>query len=134
MQALNRLASTTVVVAAGLCIRGFAVAPQAQQPPPPAGQQKPPVFRSGTTLVPLTVTVLGRDGKPVSDLTQADFSVTENGKPREIVSFFPQPIVAGEVTPIEKMNSPEARSPWQQQIAPKTSRSFLFVLGFGGIE
>jgi len=80
------------------------------------------------------VTVLGRDGRPVLDLKQSDFSVFENGKPREIVSFFPQPFVAREATPIERLNTPEARAPWQSQIAPKTSRTFLFVLGFGRIQ
>jgi hypothetical protein len=70
----------------------------------------------------------------VSDLTQADFSVFENGKPRDIVSFFPQPIVAGEATPIAAPASPEARAPWLPQVLPKTSRTFLFVLGFGRIQ
>ncbi len=130
---LNRVAWATVVLAASICVRVSGGAPSAQQQVP-VPQQQPPVFRASTTLVPLTVTVLDKDGRPVSDLTQADFSVFENGKPRDIVSFFPQPIVARESTPIAAPTPPEARAPWLPQVLPKTSRTFLFVLGFGRIQ
>lgn len=46
-----------------------------------------PQFRSGVDLVTLDVTVLNREGKPVTDLTQADFIVLENGKPQTIGAF-----------------------------------------------
>ena len=92
------------------------------------------MFRAATTVVPITVTVTDKEGRPVIGLTQADFTVLENGKPREIISFFPQPIVAREAAAVTAAASPAARAPWQAQIAPKTSRTFLFVLGFGRIQ
>lgn len=47
-------------------------------------QQTPPVFRAGTDLVQLDVTVLDRDRHPVHGLTAADFVVLEDGKPRPV--------------------------------------------------
>lgn len=50
------------------------------------GQQAGPTFRSGVDLVPVDVTVLGKDGRPVSDLTAGDFTLTVDGRPRTVVS------------------------------------------------
>jgi VWFA-related protein len=130
---LNRVAWATVVLAGSICVRMAGGVPSAQQPTPFARQQ-PPVFRAGTTLVPLTVTVIDKEGRPVSGLTQTDFSVFENGKPREVVNFFAQPIVAREATPVAAPVLPDSGAPWRPQVAPKTSRTFLFVLGFGRIQ
>ena len=46
-----------------------------------------PLFTSGIDLVHLGVTVLGRDDKPVTELTEADFEVYEDGEPQEIRYF-----------------------------------------------
>ncbi|HUR20619.1 MAG TPA: VWA domain-containing protein [Vicinamibacterales bacterium] len=52
-----------------------------------AGFQQPtPTFRSGVDLVPVDVGVIGRDGRPVKDLSAADFTLTVDGRPRAIVS------------------------------------------------
>lgn len=56
---------------------------QAQAPPPP---QQPPIFRTGAELVRVDVTVIA-GGKPVTDLTVADFVVEEDGVPQKIESF-----------------------------------------------
>ena len=53
-------------------------APSAQQPP----QQ--PIFRAGTDLVRVDVTVTGRGDDPVTDLRMADFEVTEDGVPQVV--------------------------------------------------
>src|SRR4051812_39821194 len=45
-----------------------------------AGQDQP-VFRAGTTIVPLTVTVLDRNNHPVTDLKQGDFTILEGKVP-----------------------------------------------------
>ena len=108
-----------LVLLAGLVV-------SAQVPP----QQQRPVFRSGTDVVPLTVTVVDAKGAPVKDLTAADFTVTENKLVREIVNFFPQefmagPVPAGEVTPVRARET---------GIKPQTRRTFLIVLGYGRIE
>ena len=116
--------TAVAILLAGLALS--AQAPPPQQPP----QQQPPTFRSGTTVVPLTVTVVDEKGVPVKDLTAADFTVVEDKKPREIVAFFPQelapgPVPAGDLTPVR------AREPG---VKPQTQRTFLIVLGYGRIE
>jgi len=97
-------------------------------------QQQPPVFRGGTIVVPLTVTVVDEKGAPVKDLKASDFTVFENKKQREIVNFFPQemtagPVAAGDVVPLRL--SGEVRD---TSIKPQTRRIFLIVLGYGRIE
>lgn len=54
-----------------------------------AAQDAPqqPVFRGGVDAVTVDVTVLGRDGKPVRDLTAADFEVREAGKLQAVTTF-----------------------------------------------
>lgn len=52
-----------------------------------AAQTQPPVFRSGTTIVEVTVIVRDRRGAFVSDLTVDDFEVTENGQPQRTQSL-----------------------------------------------
>ncbi|HEX5071059.1 MAG TPA: VWA domain-containing protein [Vicinamibacterales bacterium] len=98
----------------------------------PQSQQAPPVFKSGTIVVPLTVTVTDKNGAPVKDLKASDFTVIENKKTREIVNFFPQELApdpgvvpAGILTPARVKES---------GIKPQTSRTFLIVLAYGRIE
>lgn len=58
-----------------------AAAPAGQEPVP---QQ--PVFRTGVRVVRVDVTVTGRGGQPVDDLTAADFTLEEDGVPQPIDS------------------------------------------------
>ncbi len=56
----------------------------------PAGTlrgQDQPLFRSGTELVDLFVTVTDSDGRLVPDLTLEDFAVFDDGEPQQIVLF-----------------------------------------------
>jgi VWFA-related protein len=53
----------------------------------PAPQQPPPIFRTGAELVRVDVTVIDGRGRPVTDLTAADFVVEEDGIPQTIQSF-----------------------------------------------
>ena len=50
-------------------------------------QQQQPSFRSGVELMNLSVTVTDKRGRSITDLTQADFTVLEDKKPQDIVSF-----------------------------------------------
>jgi VWFA-related protein len=63
--------------------------PAAAQPPAQgdAAQQPQPTFRAGVNFVRVDVIVHDGKGQPVSDLTQADFEVLEDGKPQTIEQF-----------------------------------------------
>src|SRR6266571_312944 len=91
-----------------------------------ASGQTPPTFPAGVELVRVDVVVLDH-GTPVTGLTAADFEVTENGRPHEIVSF--EPIV---VRVASKASAPESAAPARvsEQIvrAPEENRYFLIFL------
>ena len=94
------------------------------------GQQQPPqTFRTQVTVVPVDVRVLDRQGKPITDLKQEDFTIVEDGVPQKIVHFSFQTLtaIAG--------GSPEAplefRKPLGETLAPQNRRIFLLVLGSG---
>ena len=53
----------------------------AQSPP------QRPLFRGGTDLVQVDVSVLDGKRRPVRGLTAEDFSILEDGQPREIQAF-----------------------------------------------
>ena len=52
-----------------------------QDPQPPRT-----TFRSTVDLVPVDVSVVDKDGRPVADLTEQDFTLLVDGKPRRIAS------------------------------------------------
>lgn len=83
--ALGLAASLT----AGAAVHVAGAVPQAQstQAPPVPAQPQRPVFGARIDTVSVDVVVTDRQGRPVSDLTAADFEVTENRKPQTIESF-----------------------------------------------
>ena len=68
-------------VAGGLAVLAVAAAA--------ASAQRTPVFRTGLDLVNVTVTVRDGKGGLVSDLTQEDFVVREDGRPQALEIFAP---------------------------------------------
>jgi hypothetical protein len=76
-----------VSLVASLRLLGAVQQPPAQPPPvqtptpqPPAGRgQQGPSFRAGIEIVSLNVTVIDGTGHYVTDLTQPDFAVYEDG-------------------------------------------------------
>jgi VWFA-related protein len=52
----------------------------------PQNQTQPPPVRSSAAGILMDVTVLDKDGHPVTDLKSEDFELTEDGKPQQIVS------------------------------------------------
>ena len=69
-----------------LCVQSFicaGVTLLAQQPPPP----QPPIFRSGASLVRVDVTVLDRQGQPVTSLVADDFEIEEDGVAQTVQTF-----------------------------------------------
>ncbi len=76
----------SLVVAAGICVlvgTGPGGRVRGQQTPPP---QAEPTFRTDANYV-LTDVFVTADGKPITDLTQADFEVKEDGVVQAIRSF-----------------------------------------------
>src|SRR6185503_7358715 len=53
-----------------------------------APQEPSPTFRQGVEAVQLSVIVTDREGNPVSGLSEDDFEILEDGKPRPITTFF----------------------------------------------
>ena len=95
-----------------------------------ATQQQPPVFKSRVNVVPVDVRVVDRDGKPITGLTAADFTVTEDGAPQKIVHFSfhtlePQQDAAAAASNLE------FRKPLGETVSPPSRRIFLIVLGRG---
>jgi VWFA-related protein len=58
-----------------------------QQTAEQSEEQQPPVFRTGTELVRVDVSVLDRGGNPIRSLTADDFELRENGELQAITSF-----------------------------------------------
>lgn len=75
--------STLGVVALTVLVAGMPVRPEAQQAP---------VFRAALSMVSVDVVVRDRDGNLVRGLTQADFTITEDGRPQEVRTFIFQEI------------------------------------------
>ncbi len=64
-----------------LCAAAFAAAQTDETP------EADFTFRVETKLVQIEVRATGKDGKPVSDLTPADFLLEENGKQQKVATF-----------------------------------------------
>jgi VWFA-related protein len=82
----RHLAALGVAFFIAFALRGDA---QQTQPPPPQtpAQQPPPVFKTGINYVRVDVIVSDKQGNPVDNLQEADFEVTEDGKPQKIDAF-----------------------------------------------
>jgi VWFA-related protein len=98
-----------------------------------ASQQPAPTFRAETSLVPLDIRVLDRNGKPVTGLTAADFTVLENGVAQTISHFSPITLAAdappADAAPLRR-GLPDETTP----LAPQTRRVFLIVFGRGRLQ
>ena len=96
-----------------------------------AQTQSPQVFRGGTTVIPVDVRVLDRNGKAVTDLTAADFTVFENGKPQQVDYFS-----ANKLTPAEPDAGVSVRlnTTVSNALAPQNRRLFLIILGRGRLQ
>lgn len=87
-------------------------------------------FGTSVQLVVVDVTVKDKSGKPIEDLAQKDFTITEDGKPQEIKFFkfqrleeeiLPEPTLAPRPPAVlaeEKPAAPAVKSLTANQIAP----------------
>src|SRR5437870_5585312 len=79
----GRWAPAGLILAFLFAARGDAQ--QQEEPGPAVGQQPPPVFRTGIDFVRVDVIVTdSKTGKPVEDLKQGDFQVTEEKRPKRV--------------------------------------------------
>src|SRR6187455_1136046 len=93
--------SPGMAAALALAVIGSVVALAAQQTPPDR-----PAFRGGVDVLPLDVTVLDANRRPVHGLTAADFQVVSDGGARRIVAFEER------VLP----DRPPAAAPWVTEV------------------
>jgi VWFA-related protein len=80
-----------IPVALLLAVLSAAIAAAQQAPPPqerPPAQEPPPVtFRVEVNYVEVDAVVTDAQGRIVTDLTQADFEVLEDGRPQKVAAF-----------------------------------------------
>jgi VWFA-related protein len=87
-----------------------------------------PVFRGGVNLVPVDVVVTDKDDHPITDLTAADFTLTQDGRPQQIQTFqfISIPLAHREID----ANRPPPPPADVATNAPPSDRSRLFVIVF----
>ena len=122
-------------ILAGLAVMAAAAYPAVFAQDPQPSRPQVPVFRSSVTLVPVDVRVTGKDGKPVTDLRQDEFTVTEDGVRQDIRHFSLQTLAA---------EPPAAEPPAADtglalreaaiNLEPQANRIFLIVLGRGKLQ
>lgn len=86
-----RLLIVTVLLI-GLSAHGLSSQTNTGQAAQPTGQgaqsapEDPPVFRIGVDVIRVDVVVTDKDGRPVTDLTPADFEIRQDGEPQQVVA------------------------------------------------
>jgi VWFA-related protein len=123
LRPLARLLVSLAVLTAGLVVT------HANTPQAPMTQQLP-VFRGTTNVVPVDVRVLDKNGKPVTDLTRADFTVFENGVPQRLDYFQTEGLAPATPDSDVSVRPSEASA----ALAPATRRLFLIYLGRGRLQ
>jgi VWFA-related protein len=96
------------------------------------GQSQAPTFRAGTVLVPIDVRVIDRrTHKPVTNLRQDEFIVTENNVRQRIGLFSTQALVADEAAASQPLLQASVAP---TSLGPQKRRTFLIVLGRGRLQ
>jgi VWFA-related protein len=95
--------------------------------PPQDPTQKPqtPTFRTRIDSVSVDVTVTDRQGRPVTDLTAADFEVREGGKVQTIDTF---KLVAEEAEPATPLREITSFGDQAREVADDRNRIFILFL------
>lgn len=97
-----------------------------------APTQVPGAIRSRVVLVPVDVRVIDRNGDPVTDLRQSDFTVEENGVVQTIAHFSLQTYTAAD--PLREPDPPALRRGPGLESTPPTHRTFAILLGRGRLQ
>ena len=119
------LARTLLFVAAlAVTVSGQQTQPPAQPPEPQ--QPTRPTFRAGINFVRVDVIVSDDKGNPILDLTQEEFSVSEDGRPQKVETFS-----VVKVDPLEQVEGPtngEIRSARDEEREAARPEVRLFVI------
>jgi VWFA-related protein len=91
----------------------------------PSSVHKPPQFTAATHLVEVDVAVVDRQGRPVTDLTAADFELREDGQPQHIQTVYLAAIAPGAA---RLPTQPEDEARALPAVRPLPSRMFVFVV------
>ncbi|MCX6539770.1 MAG: VWA domain-containing protein [Acidobacteria bacterium] len=106
-----------------LVLVGFPVTHAMPQAPSASPAQAP------LDLVPVNVHVVDRSGKPVTDLKQADFTVTEDGVPQQVRHFTLQALAPDTSSPDAALTLRSGMT-----LGPQNRRMFVIALGLGRLE
>ncbi len=132
---------SAAVAAAGMAVGVRAVEPEPQtqpapQPPaapaPAAGtstapaQSDQPIFRAGVNFVRVDVIATDRQGNPITDLTQDDFEVVEDGTKQSIETF--RLVKIDTTTPIDATGRLQTRADEETAAQNEDARIFVFFL------
>src|SRR4051812_46252202 len=93
------------------------VAMVAAQLPP----TQPPTFRTGVDVVQVDVSALDKARRPVGGLTQSDFTIFEDGKPRPLVAFVP--------VELEEPSREQPSAPWVRDVASDVTTNRAHAAG-----
>jgi VWFA-related protein len=111
-------------VAVAALLVSSAAQTQAQTAPPPSTR-----FPSGIELVTVDTVVLDKAGLPVTGLTAADFSITENGVRQTLSSF--EAVVVPEAVPV---GLPSSRPRFSTNVGTETRHARTFLVVFDDIH
>jgi VWFA-related protein len=117
MKAVTGVVGLTATLAIGALAVTFA-----QDPP----QQPAPTFRLAVDRVPVDISIIGDDGRPITGLTATDFALDVDGRPRRIVS-------AQYVSSVRESAPPAASQTTFSSNAGGGGRLIMFVVDRGNI-
>ena len=120
---------TIAAVVIALCSSSGLLAQSPKEPsPPPSSQtpdQRPPTFRTGANLVRVDVYPT-RAGKPVVDLTAADFEILEDGVAQKVDTF--EHVVVRPAGPQSERIEPSSQREMLQAAENPRNRVFVIFL------
>lgn len=87
-----------------------------------------PVFRTDINFVRVDVIVTDKQGRPVTDLTQADFEVTEDGKPQAVETFKLVEVTGQVVEGAERARDIRSTYDEESEAQREDTRIFVFFL------
>ena len=102
-----------------------AAAIEGQTPAAPPQEPQRPTFRLDANFVRVDIYPTA-DGKPVTDLTAADFEILEDGVPQQIDTFERIEIATG--TPVEQRRDPNTVAQMRAEAENPRARVFVIFL------